>query len=178
MDILLTILIAIIVLIAIFLALALFIRKDYVIEREIRIQKSSREVYDYVRCLRNQDHFSKWVMLDPNMRKTFTGTDGSVGFIYLWDSDNKNAGKGEQEIKGLKQDELVDVEVRFEKPFKTVARAPFILESMGTGETKVRWGMRGRYQYPMNFMNLFVDKLLGKDLETSLATLKNILEKR
>jgi hypothetical protein len=29
----------------------------------------------------------------------------------------------------------------------------------------------------MNFMNLFIDGMLGKDLETSLTTLKGILEK-
>ena len=37
--------------------------------------------------------------------------------------------------------------------------------------------MVGKNPYPMNFMNLFLDKLLGKDIETSLLTLKTILEK-
>ena len=37
--------------------------------------------------------------------------------------------------------------------------------------------MDGNNKYPMNLMNPFIDNLLGKDLEISLATLKNILEK-
>lgn len=177
MDILIAILTVIAALIVLFLVVALFVKKDYTIEREILIQKPPHEVFDYVRFLRNQDHFSKWVMLDPNMRKTFKGDDGMVGFIYAWDSDNKNAGKGEQEIKALKQDERVDVEIRFEKPFKAITRAPFIVEKSGSHATRLRWGMQGRYSYPMNFINLFIDKILGKDLETSMMTLKNILEK-
>lgn len=40
-------------------------------------------------------------MTDPNMRKNFKGTDGTVGFCYAWDG-NKKAGKGEQEIIALK----------------------------------------------------------------------------
>ena len=42
---------------------------------------------------------------------------------------------------------------------------------------KVVLGMEGNSKYPMNLMNLFMDNLLGKDLEISLSTLKNILEK-
>lgn len=177
MDILITIFVAIAALMIFFLVVALFVKKDYTIEREIIIQKPPHEVFEYVRFLRNQDHFSKWVMLDPHMKKTFTGVDGAVGFIYAWDSNDKNAGKGEQKIIALKENERVDVEIRFEKPFKAVTQAPFIMEKTDGHATRLRWGMRGRYSYPMNFINLFIDKVLGKDLETSMLTLKNILEK-
>jgi hypothetical protein len=37
--------------------------------------------------------------------------------------------------------------------------------------------MKGKSKYPMNFINLFMDDILGKDLEPSLTTLKGILEK-
>ncbi len=37
--------------------------------------------------------------------------------------------------------------------------------------------MNGKNNYPLNFMNLFMNNMLGKDLETSLTTLKSILEK-
>jgi hypothetical protein len=33
--------------------------------------------------------------------KGIRGTDGTVGFVYGWDSKNKNAGKGEQEIMNI-----------------------------------------------------------------------------
>ena len=40
--------------------------------------------------------------MDPNIKTDFRGTDGTVGFISAWDSNNiKNVGKGEQEILNM-----------------------------------------------------------------------------
>ena len=170
------ILLVIAILIAIPLIIALFVRKEYAVEREVIINKPKREVFDYVKYLENQDNYSKWVRMDPNVKKDFRGTDGTVGFVYAWDG-NKDAGKGEQEIKNITDGERVDVEVRFEKPMDGIANAPIITEGLSENQTKVKWGMQGKMSYPMNFMNLFMDGMLGKDLETSLRTLKGILEK-
>jgi len=176
MNILTKILIVIGILIAIPLIIALFVKKENVVKREITINKPKTEVFNYVKYLKNQDNYSKWVRMDPNMKKDFRGTDGTVGFVYAWDG-NKKAGKGEQEIKKITEGERVDVEVRFEKPFEGIATAPIITEGLSENQTKVKWAMNGKSKYPLNFMNLFMDNMLGKDLETSLTTLKSILEK-
>jgi uncharacterized protein YxeA len=176
MKILKMILFVIIGLIAVVLIAALFIKKNYNVEREITINKTKSEVFDYLKHLKNQDNYSKWVRTDPNMKRDFRGTDGTVGFVYAWDG-NKQAGKGEQEIKNIVEGEKLDVEVRFEKPFKSTAYAPMVTEAISDSQTRVKWGLQGTSTYPMNFMNLFMDKILGKDIETSLTTLKGILEK-
>ncbi len=62
------------------LVAALFIKKDYAVEREITISKPKQEVFDYIKYLKNQDHYSVWNCLDPAIRKIYTGTDGTVGF--------------------------------------------------------------------------------------------------
>ncbi len=159
------------------LTAALFVKNEYVIEREIVINKPKAEVFNYVKHLKNQEKFSKWVMLDPTKKTETRGNDGQVGFVYAWDSKDKSAGKGEQEIKNIIEGEKVDVEVRFERPFKNIARTPFTLESVSENQTKVKWGMIGRNKYPMNLMTLFLGGVLGKDLEASLGNLKSILEK-
>jgi hypothetical protein len=178
MNILITILLVLAAVIVLLLFLALFTNKTYSLKREIKITKPLQEVFNFLRYLRNQEHFSKWVMMDPNMKKEFRGTDGSVGFVYAWDG-NKQAGKGEQELKGISEGERIDVEVRFLKPFEGIAKTPFTTKSISANETLVTWGMTSTLKYPMNIMLLFMnmDKLLGKDLETSLLTLKKILEK-
>jgi hypothetical protein len=155
--------------------IALFVKKEYSIERQITINKPKQDVFNYVRYLKNQDNYSKWVRTDPNMKKDFRGVDGSVGFVYAWDG-NKEAGKGEQEITSITDGEKVDVEVRFIRPFAGIARTPIYTQSLSENQTRVRWGMQGKNPYPMNFMNLFMHNILGKDLETSLTTLKSILE--
>lgn len=170
------VLLVIVSLIALFLITALFVKKDYDVERSITINKPNQEVFKYLKYLKNQDNYSKWVMMDPTMKKTFTGTDGTVGFIYAWDG-NKQAGKGEQEIKNITDEKQLDIELRFEKPFKSTAQAPMSTESLGDNQTKVTWGIKGTSSYPMNVMNLFIDGILGKDIDVSLNNLKTILER-
>lgn len=176
MNALIIILLIVAVPVVLFLLLALFVKKEYSIERQITINKTKQEVFDYVKFLRNQEHYSKWVMADPVMKKNFKGTDGTVGFVYAWDG-NKKAGKGEQEIKRLRDGESVDVELRFEKPFAGVATAFLTTSTAQAGQTVVKWGMNGSSVFPMNAMNPFVIGMLGKDLEQSLFNLKTNLER-
>lgn len=176
MKLLKKILLIIVIIIAIPLIIALFVNKEYAIEREITINKSSEDVFNYVKYLKNQDNYNKWVMTDPAMKKDFRGTDGTEGFIYAWDG-NKKAGKGEQEIKKITESKEMNIEIRFEKPFEGLASVYMITDDLAQDQTKLKWGMSGKSKYPMNFMNLFMDNMLGKDLETSLETLKAILEK-
>ena len=82
MNILITILLVLAAVIVLLLLLALFTNKTYSLKREIRIGKPVQEVFHFLRYLRNQEHFSKWVMMDPNMKKEFRGTDGSVGYMH------------------------------------------------------------------------------------------------
>ncbi|WP_315822966.1 SRPBCC family protein [Paraflavitalea speifideaquila] len=166
-------------LVVLLLLLALFVKSDYSIGRSIIINKPRQEVFNYIKYLKNQDHFNKWVMMDPNLKKEFKGIDGTAGFIYAWEG-NKQAGKGEQEIKRIIEGERLDVELRFVKPFEAIGHAPFVTESIDGNQTKLSWGLSSRMKYPMNIMLLFMnmDKLLGKDLDTSLGNLKGILEKQ
>ena len=145
--------------------------------REITINRPKTEVYEYLRYLRNQDNFSKWAKMDPNMKKNFSGTDGTIGFVSAWESDKM--GKGEQEIKSLKEGERIDYELRFIKPFPSVSPAYMTTED-AAGNTKVTWGFEGHMSYPMNILILVMnmEKMLGDDLQTGLSDLKGILEKQ
>jgi hypothetical protein len=158
------------------LIIALFVPKKYFVEREIIINKQRQEVFDYIRFLKNQEYYSKWVMADPDMKKNFKGTDGSVGFIYGWNGNNQ-VGEGEQELKKINDGESIEMEIRFVRPFAGIGNACMITEAVSGDQTKVKWGMKGESNYPMNLMNLFTNKMLGKDLIISLNSLKGVLEK-
>ena len=180
MNILITVILVLVGIIVLILIIAFFTKKGYVIEREVVIEKPKDDVFNYVKFTRNQDFYSKWVMVDPGMKKEFRGQDGTRGFVYAWDSKDKNAGKGEQEIKKIVDKEKIEMEIRFERPFKNVSQAAMTTSELGGRQTKVKWMFESAMKYPMNVMLLFVnfDKLLGKDMETSLSTLKGILEKQ
>jgi len=178
MNILVIILLVLVGIIALLLIIGLFSKKGYLIERSVIINKPKQEVFNYIKLMKNQDYFSKWVMKDPGMKKDFRGNDGTEGFIYAWDSTDKNAGAGEMEIKKIKDGERVDMEIRFERPMKAISEAAFVLESSGA-QTNTKWSFKSEMKYPLNVMMLLInfEKLLGKDMETSLAMLKSNLEK-
>lgn len=111
------------------------------------------------------------------MKKIFTGTDGTVGFIYAWDG-NKQAGAVEQEITGIAEGERITTEIRFERPFKAVGHTYMNLEAASEHSTKVTWGFTGKINYPLNLMTTMMKSTLTKDLGISLNNLKQILENK
>lgn len=179
MKILKGILITLGILIAIPLIVALFVDGNYAVERQVEINKPKAEVFEYVKHLKNQDNFSKWATMDPDMKKTYKGTDGTVGFISAWDSKNENVGTGEQEIVKITEGERIDIKLRFKKPFEAEDDAYFTTEALSENKTKITWGFKGKFPYPMNIMCLFMDmdKEVGGDLGTGLDNLKKVMEK-
>ena len=178
MKILKGILFLIIGIVVLVLIVALFVKKEYAVEREISINKPKAEVFNYIKFLKNQDSYSVWAKRDPNMKKEYKGVDGTVGFISAWDSENKEVGKGEQEIKKIAAGERIDFELRFIKPFEATDTAYMTTEPIVDNQTKVKWGFRGKMKYPMNLMLIAMnmDKMLGNDLQTGLVNLKKNLE--
>lgn len=176
MNILILILIALFSIIALLFIIALFMRKDYNIHRDIIINAPQQKVYDYLKQLKNQDNFNKWVMVDPTMKRDFKGTDGTVGFIYGWNG-NKKAGEGEQEIKALEEGKRIETEIRFIRPFAGVSYANTVITAISADQTKVTWSNKSVMKYPMNLMLSMIEKMLAKDMDISLLNLKKILEK-
>lgn len=179
MSIFLIILLVVVGIIVLLLIIALFTKKDYAVERSIEINRSVSTVYDYIKYLKNQDNYSKWATLDPNMKKEYTGTDATPGFVSAWEG-NKKVGKGEQEIKSLTDNQRVDTELRFIKPFPAVSQAYMTTEPINNNETLVKWGFSSRMNYPMNIFLVFMnmDKMVGNDFAYGLGRLKEILEKQ
>lgn len=173
------ILIALAALIVLFLIIGIFLRKDYSVTREIVINKPKTLVFEYLRILKNQKNFSVWSSADPAMKTSYRGTDGQEGFVSAWDSENKNVGKGEQEIIKIVNGERIDYELRFLKPFKSVSWAFITTNSVDENHTRVRWGFTGKMKYPANLTLLFMnmEKMVGNDLEKGLQNLKPLLEK-
>ena len=170
-----TLLIILGAIVALIIVAGLLMNKEMVIEKKIVINKPAQEVFNYIKHIKNHDHFSKWIMMDPSMQKTYTGTDGQVGFIYSWDSTNKNVGAGEQEIIGIEEGLAIDFALRFKRPMEQSAKAVMRVTQQADG-TLVMWGFYGKSAFPMVLLKSVFQKMLGKDLQISLGNLKKILE--
>lgn len=159
--------------------IAIFVKKSYTVEREVLINKPKQEIFDYVKHLKNQDVFSKWnKMMSPEDERTYTGTDGTEGFIAAWKSKNDYVGEGEQEIVKITDGERVDLKLRFFKPYESEDQSYFTTTAIDSTQTKLIWGINGSIKYPMNLMFLMMDfeKSLGNDIQEGLDNLKTILE--
>jgi Polyketide cyclase / dehydrase and lipid transport len=178
MNILITILLVLAATVALFLIIALIVKKDFTLEKQVIINKPKTEVFNYLKLIRNQEQYSVWVMKDPNIKIVYTGTDGTVGFTSSWVSDDKNVGIGEQEIIRMKDGESMEVEIRFKKPFEATNYARTSVTAVDANQTKVSNLFYGKSKFPMNVMNLFMDKLVGKDMQQNLENMKNNLEKQ
>jgi len=167
------------ILLSFVLVIAAVAPSNYALKREIVISKSNNDVFNYIKFLKNMDNYSAWAKLDPNMKKSYKGTDGTVGFITTWESKHEHVGKGEQEILNIIEGERIDTELRFYLPFEATDKAFLSTEKISDTETKVTWGFDGNMPYPMNLMLLVMDmeKELGVPLADGLKSLKEILEK-
>lgn len=158
--------------------LVLVAPKKYDVKRSIEINNTTEVVFQYLKFVKNQDEWSPWKKKDPDMKQEFFGEDGSVGFISRWEG-NKEVGVGEQEIKSITENERIDSELRFIKPWKSMSDAYLITNKMDEGRTEVVWGFKGINKMPSNFFMMFynLDKAVGRDFEEGLDELKNILER-
>ncbi len=153
---------------------------DFDVKRDVVIDKPKAEVFDYLKVLKNQNEWGPWVQKDPNIKLTYTGNDGEVGFISKWESDSEEIGHGEQEITKIVEGERIETELRFKQPWEATNYGYLISEDAGEGKTKVTWGFKGTMARPMNLMLVFTDfeAIVGKDFEEGLGKLKTVMEKR
>lgn len=176
MNTILTILFIMAGLIALLLIIALFMKREHYVRREIIINAPRQKVFDFLKLLKNQEKFNKWAKTDPNRKEEFRGMDGTEGFIYAWSGD-KSAGIGEKEIKSIIEGERIETEIRFIKPMRLTACVVMETASVSGNQTKVFFSNGGTLKYPLNIMIPIAEKNFARDLDISLTTLKDILEK-
>jgi len=176
MNTIVTILLVVAGIIALLLIIALFMKREHYVKRETIINASLQKVFDFLKLLKNQEKFNKWAKTDPDRKEEFKGTDGTVGYIYAW-SGNKKAGEGQKEIKDIIEGKRIETEIRFVKPMRVSANVIFETESLSSDQTKVILINTGTLKYPLNIMIPMAEKNFPKDMDASLSTLKNILEK-
>ena len=148
------------------------------IEKSVKINRSSGVVFDYLKITGNQDNFSVWNMADPNMKKSHKGIDGTVGFVYSWDSTINKVGAGEQEITAIEEGKSIDYSLRFSRPMQNTAKTRFQITDAGADTTSVDWIFDSPSRFPMLLFAPIFRRILGKDIEKGLINLKSILEKK
>lgn len=147
------------------------------LERSVTINAPASLVYEQLSRLENFNTWSVWSRSDSSAKYTISGTDGSVGSSSSWTGDPRLSGDGKLQIVALEPGRKVAHSLQLVKPKKIDGNSVFTL-SENNGNTTVTWNFDVATPRPWNIFNLFysMDKTMGRDFETSLAALKNIVE--
>ncbi|QEC66513.1 SRPBCC family protein [Panacibacter ginsenosidivorans] len=167
----------ILLLVIVFVLIAgLVLPKTYHVERDITINAPREKVWDNTSTLHGLHSWSPWIEADPNVKITYEGQDGTIGAAYKWEG-NSDVGMGVQTISKTEKPNSFDTHIHFIKPFDGEADSYINLSDAGSS-TKVTWSLDGKYAYPMNTMQLFMnmDKMIGDKYNTGLGKLKTLCE--
>ena len=169
--------ILILLVIAFVLIAGIFVSKTYHVERSIVINASKEKVWSNTSTLHGLNSWSPWLEIDPNVKVTYEGEDGTVGAKYKWEG-NGDVGQGEQTISKIEEPNSFGTHIHFLKPMNDEADAHIDLADEA-GSTKVTWTLDGEYSYPKNVMQLFfdMDKMIGDQYNKGLNKLKTLSEK-
>jgi hypothetical protein len=110
------------------------------------------------------------------MKKTFSGASSGQGSVYSWVGNDK-VGEGRMTIEKSDKPSLVSIKLEFLKPFAATNTATFTFAPVAEG-TKVTWAMDGNNNFMSKAFQMFMnmDKLIGKDFEQGLASIKAAAE--
>jgi hypothetical protein len=146
-------------------------------QRSATIAAPAERIFPLLDNFREWRAWSPWENLDPDMRRMFSGTDRGVGAIYEW-SGNRKAGAGSMEISESQPNDSLAIALHFLKPFKANYTTEFALRTTGDA-TDLTWSMSGKNNFAAKLFGLFVsmDRMVGKDFENGLASLKSVAER-
>ena len=145
--------------------------------RSATIAAPASVLFAQVNNLRAFQEWNPWAKMDPNAKITYSGPASGVGASYAW-TGNGQIGEGTMTITEVVPDKLVRCHMDFRKPMKATHTAEFAFAPEGDS-TVVTWSMSGTHPFLAKAMGLLIncDKMVGKEFEKGLATLKTITEK-
>ncbi len=144
----------------------------YSIERTIHIEKSPAEVIEFLSDFRSWPTWSPWLMMEPSCKVEYLGTVGRVGAEYHWVGDM--VGEGRMALL-RKTDTMLEIELEFIKPFKSMAMANFKVEANNDGSA-VTWMLDAKLPWFLFFLKKSMEQSLGMDYERGLKMLKSLIE--
>lgn len=120
-----------------------------------------------------------WFQNNPDVIIKYKGEDGKIGASCYWKGNNKNIGEGIQKITKVKEGKILEMQLLFLKPYKTMCLVYYGVKDLDPESSKLVWGIRGGHKFPASVLTLFynLEKVIGKDMEESLQNLKQNLEK-
>ena len=176
-EIIATIAVVLAIAIAIVLILAATRPDTFGVQRAAIVEAPPEKIFPLINDFRQWGSWSPYEHKDPAMKRSFSGTPRGAGAVYAWEGD-KNVGKGRMEILEASAPSKIVIKLDFFTPFEAHNTAEFTMLPQDDA-TRVTWRMHGPAPFMAKIMHVFIniDKMVGKDFEAGLASLKRLAEK-
>jgi Polyketide cyclase / dehydrase and lipid transport len=172
-----TIVIVLVVVVAAILGYAATRPDIFTVQRAASIKAPPEKIFPLIDDFHRWPVWSPWEKMDPDMKRTYSGSAAGKGAAYAWQGNSK-VGEGRMEILDDPAPSKVVIKLDFIKPFEGHNVATFLLVPRGD-VTDVTWTMDGPSPFVAKLMGVFtnMDKMIGSDFEAGLANLKAAAEK-
>lgn len=149
----------------------------FTVQRSTTISAPPAKIFAIIEDFHQWSAWSPWDKRDPEMKRTYSGSERGAGAIYAWEG-NSDVGKGNMEIIEVVPNEKMIEKLKFMEPFASESTVTFTLTPKGQ-QTEITWTMRGDNEFIGKLVGIFMnmDTMVGKDFETGLANLKALAEK-
>lgn len=139
------------------------------IDKSILINKPVNEVFNTLNNFDTWTAWSPWLIMEPDVKVTVSDDKK----YYEWAGDI--TGEGNMKIAKERENEAIDIDLQFLKPWKSQAKVGFILKTEGSG-TRVRWTMDSSLPFFLFWMKTKTEAFIGMDYMRGLEMLKDYCE--
>lgn len=162
-------------LIALVLGTAAVLPSAYTVTRQVRIQATREAVFSKIDDYAKWKEWSPWYEREPSAQVNFSGTASQLGYTMHW--SGKEIGEGSLILKNMEAPSRLESELQFVSPKMSSASDQWSLVAVSDQETLVTWTNQGTLAWPLDrIVGLFLNRMLGGEMERGLTKLKNISE--
>jgi uncharacterized protein YndB with AHSA1/START domain len=146
------------------------------VQRTTSIKAPPEKIFALIEDLHRWTTWSPYERKDPAMRRAHSGAARGAGAVNEWEGNN-DVGQGRMEIVETSAPSRVSIRLDFVRPFEAHNVVEFTLEPRGDSTT-VTWALHGPMPFVTKVMSVFfsMDRMVGTDFETGLASLKAVAE--
>lgn len=139
------------------------------IAKRVHINAPSSKVYQVLTDMNNWRMWSPWIIAEPEANINVRSDNRA----YDWEGNR--LGAGAMEITNTKENQQVEYDLNFLKPWKSYAAIKFDLKE-SQGGTDVTWHMDSSLPWFMFWMKNQMEGFVGSDYERGLKLLKDYVE--
>jgi len=139
------------------------------VNESVLINNPVAEVFKTLNNYNTWTAWSPWLITDPEAKVNVAADAKS----YDW--EGPISGSGGMKITNEKENERIDIDLNFLKPWKSFAKVWFNFKDEGDS-TRLEWGMDSKMPFFMFWMKTLMTNMIAMDYQRGLSMLKEYCE--